>query len=743
MKQSKRYSKHEGGYVSYLMVLSLGITMLMMMVSSYRSSVAAQDAQAMTTLRLDYVEKEEAVLRAIVPIAANRAMLCMQDGSDSNNNSRTPLRWQKIFRSAILEGNAESSVSTNLLSQFALDDAVVGNSGDEATFSSQTFYPLSNSRADYVTPGVNQDLGVGFPVPLESTSGTVTSLDPNWPIISTEKYYGPLADGRVGASVDDFPQFNLIPYPKIRFGYAKPGEPFVAKRNWWAFRMNLAEHMDNKTRLERRYREFVLSIYEVPSQLAISAEAFTVIGEYADGTNWQNATVEGGVFASRSRVGSGFNLDWISARHGVELDSDVSIGSNPLLDEDDIDSLETTSDGTSLAANPFTPGVRERYELAHGSFMPVSMASESGRSAFIPINRGVEFFDRHAHSEETETISPTTWNDYSVGALQCAMRLDISEVPDVDDPIPSELTFSYLKNGNREEIVIDLTEGPEAGLPSGYIQCAVENETVFFENPVDVAYGKNGSYYYQTGVSGSVSFSNARFGDPIRGTFKSGFYRPSYPFAVEMLHGTKPCLTIYPERFASFLAQLGADGPSVNHSIVVNVDYPGSAYLQKPSIPCTELDYGIILKECGDMTSFTRGFSLVTNLRLYIADDFNIVETTVPANSGLVAPFYPPCSLFAPEKRYGAEMDPYKLKLSGQLGSLAGGADAGDESVHLLDLKTATEAAVAHEQVEVNLSPISHPAALPPITMMNWLVVLEERRAEMYEGNALDTTSTP
>jgi hypothetical protein len=32
----------------------------------------------------------------------------------------------------------------------------------------------------------------------------------------------------------------------------------------------------------------------------------------------------------------------------------------------------------------------------------------------------------------------------------------------------------------------------------------------------------------------------------------------------------------------------------------------------------------------------------------------------------------------------------------------------------------------------VNLKPIKHPAELPPITMMNWLVVLEERRKEFY-----------
>jgi hypothetical protein len=33
-------------------------------------------------------------------------------------------------------------------------------------------------------------------------------------------------------------------------------------------------------------------------------------------------------------------------------------------------------------------------------------------------------------------------------------------------------------------------------------------------------------------------------------------------------------------------------------------------------------------------------------------------------------------------------------------------------------------------RVQVNLRPIRHPAELPPITMMNWLVLLQERRRE-------------
>ena len=733
--RSKLRSKGPSGYVSYVVVLALGMTMLTMLIQTYRTASASQAAQTAASLRVDYASKEDAVLRAVIPITANRAMQAMRSGSNANAAARDPLSWQAIFRDAVQRSNASDSVDATVLTQFGLQGSIDGNQGDAALSETTTFRSYSSSSG-YATPGLNADLGSGFPPPLQATNTTVSSRDAVYPIITSQKFYGSLASTRVGASVTNYPQFNLIPYPNIRFGYAKPGQNFVAKRNWWAFRMNLSSHSAATTKVTKRERDFILSIYEVPSQLAISAEAFTVIGEYADGTQWQNANIEGGVFSTRARVGSGTELDWLAGRSGIELATDAQIGDAPLLGTGDPNAVQNPNGGT-LTTNPFTPGVREKYELANGVYMPVSMASESGRAAFIPINRGVEFFDRFAHAAETSVLSATTWNDYTVGARQCAMTLDISDAMGSNDRTPRVLTFTYLKNGVRQTMTLNQTQGAEAGLPPGFVQCCNENQSFFFAAPVDVAYGKNGSYYYQYGVSGTVNFNNARFGDPLVGTFKAGFYRPSFPFRVTRLHDTKHCLEIFPERVANFLNQVGGDGPAVNHSIAVNVNYNASAFLQKPSIPCTDLDYGVILRECANLTPFTKGFSLVTNLRLYIADDFNTMATTPPTGSGLPSPFYPPCSLFAPEKRYGAEYDPYKLRISGQLGSLAGDTGGGTGSeVHLLDMKTASEADVSHGQIEVNLAPIKHPAALPPITMMNWLVVLEERRREYYEGTA-------
>jgi hypothetical protein len=579
--------------------------------------------------------------------------------------------------------------------------------------------------------GINRSLGTGFPPPLTTSNLTTIALDPVYPIISNDKKYGTLAQtylssatlngngtAAYGLPVTSYSSFNILKYPDINFGYARPGDPFVAKRNWWAFSMDMAGHDADKTFVARPRRDFVLSIYEIPSQLAISADSFMALGHFESGEAWQNVTIDGGVFAGKALVEGQTALPALASRRGMSLSSDSSIG------------------GQSFNASPFKPGTREAYQVTNGEFFPVSLASESGRVAFIPINRGAVFFDRFSHGTESTTLSPTTWNNYSIGALQCAMRLDITQVVSSTNPQPTMLRFSYLKNGSRQTYSEPLVTGINSSLPPGYVKVCDENQTYNFgTSVVDVAYGLNGKFYFQKNVTGAITFNNARFGDPIVGTFKAGYFRPSAPYDVKNLPSGKICIAVYPQRFQAFLNLIAADGPAVNNSVVVNVDYTtatGSILLTKPAIPCTDNDYGVILQECANLTSFTKGFSLVTNLRTYIGDDFNIVATTPPTGYTPPGLYYPPVSLFAPERRYGVEVDPFAVDVKGQIGSLASETSA--NPVRPMDSKTVSGTALAANRIQVNLRPISHPAELPPITMMNWLLVLEERRSE-FIGN--------
>ncbi|MFD2255139.1 hypothetical protein ACFSSA_00485 [Luteolibacter algae] len=727
------HKKYPAGYVSLLVVVTMSLFMLLMMVFAYKRALNVQAVQADIQTQTDYREKEETILRSIVAITPNRAIGAMQDGSgaDDGANSRS-LRFVNIFREALIQSNAATSVSPELLESMDLADVYTGNTGDSRLNATGRMFKSILRNTGNVTSGLNRsadDLGEGFPPALNSDN--TISDDDIYPLITDEKKYGALAlasDPDLLDPDDDerYEKFNLLRYPQINFGYSRPGDPFVAKRNWWAFTMDLADHDDNVTRLARFRRQFVLSIYEIPSQLPISASSFMALGQHASGEAWdQNrVNIEGNIFAGRAQVEGDTALEGLASRRGFELDNNSTIG------------------GQNFTGNPFEPGVRERFRLTEGDFFPVSLSSESGKAAFVPINRGEDYFDRFAHIPAVDTLSPTSWDDYSVGALQCKMQLDIKDA--APDGSITELRFSYYRNGRRQSLDIPVAAGVVSDLQEGYTRSVGENYSATFTTPVDLAYGENGHYYYIYNFTGTVRFDNSTFGDPIRGTYKYGYWRTHIPMPFEkktLDHNLQPCIAIYPQRFRAYLAALGADGLDVNNSLVINVDYPGSSNLAPPQTASghgayrQESDYGLILQECSDLTDFSTGFSLVTNLRLYIGDDFNVTPATqIP--DGYTPPtgriYYPPCSLFSPEKRYGVSYAPYAVELSGQIGSVA--SENAVNPVHPLDATDVTGSIMEAERLRVNLSTISHPAELPPITMMNWLILLEERRAEFY-GN--------
>lgn len=702
------------GYVSVLMVVALSTVLLAMMVGAYHRASNAQSFQATVQLRVDYREKEEAVLRAIVAIAPNRAMRAMQNLSGATSANAEPLRWETIFSDALAMANARQSISTDVATSLGNPNLIRGNVGDSGLTSVALMFKGIGTETGLVSSGLNRSLGSGYPVPLSCANSTQATRDLTWPIISSRKVYGSLAQTGVSWPVDTYPSFNTLTYPNINFGYARPGQPFVAKRNWWAFSLELAGHDAALTAAARAKRDFVLSIYEIPSQLAISAASFMALGEHATGGVWQNIQIDGGVFVGRATVEGETALSTLATRRGTAFSSGTTVG------------------GQTFSGDPMAPGLREAYQLTQGDFFPVSLASESGRAAFISINRGPDYLDRFSHAPESDSLSSTPWNDYSVGALQCAMRVDITQVVSSSNKTPTAFRFSYLRDGERKEKAIPLTTGVATGLPPGYIYATEEDKTYNFGTAVvDLAYGKSGKWAYETGATGLVTFNNARFGDPLVGTHKDGYYRPSYPFEIKNLANGKTCVAVYPQRMPAFLTALGADGPAINNSLVVNVDYTaatGSVYLTKPSIPCTDLDYGVILQEASDLTKFTKGFSLVTNLRLYFGDDFNITPTTAP--SGYVGTYYPPCSIFAAEKRYGVDVDPFEVDLTGQIGSLI--AEDATTPSRPLDAKYGSGTYMPANRIYANLRPIIHPADLPPITMMNWLVLLEERKTNYY-----------
>ena len=166
-------------------------------------------------------------------------------------------------------------------------------------------------------------------------------------------------------------------------------------------------------------------------------------------------------------------------------------------------------------------------------------------------------------------------------------------------------------------------------------------------------------------------------------------------------------------------------GITVNNSILIRPAHWRTDVAQ-PSIPSTDDDLAVTLRGGKDMTEYTNGFSVVTNMRLYIGESLNSVAMTAPVNSGLPAgtEFYPPMSLFAPEKRFGESLSiKNPIDLRGQLSTLRNNSS---DTFNPLELKTANDNRIASDLLDADLISLTSPAELPPIFMMNWMLTVEE-----------------
>ena len=73
----------------------------------------------------------------------------------------------------------------------------------------------------------------------------------------------------------------------------------------------------------------------------------------------------------------------------------------------------------------------------------------------------------------------------------------------------------------------------------------------------------------------------------------------------------------------------------------MNVDYINNLDINKPSFPSIADDLAVMLIEARDLTAFTDGFSLVTNMRLIFTDDVNITPyDAIDLTSSLTAMVY-------------------------------------------------------------------------------------------------------
>lgn len=669
----------EKAYTTLAMVSSISFVIMAMLVFSIRGNIRNLDSQMRAQVKQDYAQKEDAILGALLHIVPNKAIGAMQGGSANDTSKFT---WDAIFAEALASANAERSISTQLLNSLGLASAISGNTSD-----SNSINVTQLIQAPFTSPagGSNRVNGgniwestmlgnalVGSRVPAAlNMSYDVYLLDKKYPIISTSKTYTTSYTKGLGLSPTLYPLYNLIQYPDVKFGYKKPGEYFVAKRNWWVFSLNFGSDSEARTGIPSIQRDYVLSIYEIPSQVPLSASTLMKVGKFADGTAWQNVSLDGSIVADRLQTEGTVNVTngAISARRELNLSAGTKVNGKSIQSNfDDLGEREVRGTGSKGSLN--NPN-------DDSDFYEASVGGNIGKVAFIPINRGTDTLLNTSDGNRNARISPTGWNEYSQAAPKAKITVEILAMSSSTNQMPTRIRVTYTK-----------TNGTTA--TATYKRGTSTWNTTW---PTDL----------QTG-----------------GT--------SFPFQSDQLDNSRKALIVYLDRLPAFVNSLSGSGGIANNNSLYIYPTTGVSTVTAPSIPAANTDMVVSLRGGSDLTSYNSGFSIVSRYRVYIADTLNNVPMTPPANAGLPAgyTFYPPFSIFAPEKRFGESLSTVQpVVMRGQLNSLKTGSN---ETVNPLELKDGTDFRIDAGKIDAELMTLRSPAELPPIYMMNWLVTVEAIR---------------
>ncbi len=657
------------GYATMAIVSSVSLIIISMLAFNIIGNLRSIDSQARAQVKQDYSQKEDAILNSLIHIVPNKAIGAMQRYSANTPDNFT---WDTIFAEAMSMANVEQAISPQLLNSLNLGNAISSNSGDTTFGTVANFVNASVITHDGTSNRVNGGnwweynmlgnarIGPKIPAALQLSYSDYL-LDKRYPIISYDKKHVNWYTKGLGLSADSFPLYNLIQYPDVKFGYKRPGEYFVAKRNWWVFSLTFGQHNQQQTGIPPVTKDYVLSIYEVPSQIPLSGDALLKIGQFADGTNWQNVSLDGSVYAENLETEGTIALSSgaISARKEVSLNNSTSVEGRAVADGFDAmgereSRVAATSNGT----------------VKDSDFYDASTGGNVGKVAFIPINRGNSTLESTSDGTRGERISPTGWNFYSQAAPKAQMTLEIRNVSSSTDQMPTEIRFRYRNTSN---------------------------------SIVSVTYTRGTNWPTPQEVGGDT-----------------------FPFQSDQLDNTRKALIVQMDRLPAFIGGLPSSGGVTRNNSLYIFNGTTNAAVAVPSIPSLESDMAVTLRSGKDLTPFTAGFSLVSRYRVYIADSLNSIPTAVPTNAGLPAGsvFYPPLSIFAPEKRFGESLTVRNsVQISGQLSSLkTGNAD----TINPLEFLDGSDTRVAANQINADLKTLSSPAELPPIHMMNWLVTIEE-----------------
>jgi hypothetical protein len=562
--------RSERGASLILLVSIIGLAFIVTVAAFLVAASNGQDTARLASAKVDIATREDALMREILQQTAT-GMLPGTNGVTGAN-----LGWTAIMNAAATNVLATSYVShAELAALPGLAGVIPDNMGDSAGALLDIFQGYNKEVPFGGTSGVANLVPVDNNTPVEpplmNWSGNTTLSSANASTTPQEFFLGSQYTGLSAAVTKLSPsnRWGQITYPNIRFGYKQPGNLFIARRVWWRIPILYQSGQLTQAGVDRYPNapaNYVLSIYEVPSQLPISGNANLQIGADGSGTAWGNKiSIAGSVSGNKIQL-SGGTYSGVSSRQAVTVSSPAIVNG--------------VSYANSTANSAFDePGTREQMAVTQtpGVAAPVSVVGNDGKVLLVPVMPGNDFY-------MPAPGPPTNWDLYARPYYRCRIRVNITGTNSTTIYSSSTGTTSTAAGTGAITVQIiylpDITSCPDQIL--GFLDSAGTTLT-----------------YTQT----SVAAPNL----PPYMNYTSS----------STTTGDHNILIIDVGNMVTALAAASGSSAAQLYSIYVG------------SNPTTLSDPNIGITDTNDLHTFTSGFSIVTNQPLYLIDSFNQVTPTV------------------------------------------------------------------------------------------------------------------
>jgi len=699
--------RSEHGASLILLVSIIGLAFIVTVAAFLLAASNAQDTARLATAKVDIANREDILIREILQQTAT--------GMPSGTN------WTTIMTTAVNNIDAINYVDLTELARLGITGVIPANAGDTGGANplsilqgyNQTEVPLGG------TSGVANDISQASPPtdnpslynatvlpPLMNWSNSNATLSLSTAVTTPQEFFlGSLNTVSTPPTQSSGNRWAKLPYPATRFGYKQPsvsGSPnyFIARRVWWTIPVVYQTTQQTEEAIKagtnvKRYpsapANYVLSVYEIPSQLPISGNADLQIG----GTAWGSGiSVTGSISTSGNQIQLyGGTYNGVSSRQKVPVINSTTVGG-----------VTYSSDSTGSAFDQL--GTREQMALTQtpGAAAPVAVTGNDGKVLIMPVlplrNGALSPNDFYMAAPGT----PTHWDLYARPYYRCRIRIIISGTD-------SNLIYNSLTgvtNTAAGKITVQIIAQPDAvSKPDqilGFLDSAatllppITQTSIASPNPKLVSYGMN------------YTSTNKGKGPP-----PGNYPLDSYDRNILVID--------IPTMITALIKALGQGSPAQLYSI-----YIGSNPTIEPAAALsTTSDPGIAITDTHDLSAFTRGLSIVTNQTLYLLDAFNQGPPPPP-----LPPPQPPTSIYAPQIRYSISVIP-QVNLTGQVAVVP---TPGPTPVNPLSFTSGNGTSISSSNIIAKLTEVTDPTpwsvtsptGLPPITALSLLFTVEKEQ---------------